>query len=1166
MAQVKNNSSINITRTQFSSGQTINLGNKLFNGYVYALSLDVGFDGNASTLTLNLALNKTIKQAKDARTVQQQRKDDITFLNKLNSAKNTQTTPNSQINNKSEVYQATFKDISQLIDKDFNIEDQYIGASTSYNITIVDGQGKKTYQLKNFKISSYSLSKRNNEKVLTVVLKDNSFVLDKIYVGVLGVEVALDTRSEIDALVDQIKLNCPSVNGSKAGSVTVSNFIQKLHFAESQLAKQLKVDSQNTQIIYDTSTGAAKSNYIIVKSSDPLKQINNGYGAVILLGEEDFKDSICRASEVYYSFNSLIKAMKALGIKILPASSTSSYTGTSGNIGSGPASFVSSNPDSLKDKSSGQIKRKYSGTLKNVLAQWCEEYSYSYVVDFTDQSTSNINEVKIKGIDLADSLAKEKVLQTKLNLENLEASDSSEFVIRSQDFDYDVSRKNLKLYSSLYFKDAKEQEIEYEQILGDRAFRNIKLSNLFPQLFSDGTSYDFCGTKRNYNQVVTSAILGKYSPKLREIYNYSLGAYQALGFLPLGGTKDSSFLSYIDNDNLIAYEAVTRALELQSELIFDYNGNILVNMNLGFYSESLASNVLAIEAFIADFIGKHYWTDVLDVADGVAGNGDILMQYSVETVPPTQKVFANELYKLPIFQEAKFLIQSIASLFNGTESYFKAFSEFNQLKANADKICSTATASYTNYLQDLNKLKQVRFYSSRSDATYGIFQELIRGLEYLDYYIAGSTLSTTSSQLMRINLAEAYSPIFKELSHVSLGVLQAALPVDVTNLPLGNYSFGVLLGYKDLTSSTIQAANKECVGQIFKFTPISQDVYTNPLEYQNSIAERCEELRKILYEGNINSLNANQKNCNKTIFYSVCVYPQEQTRINQNNAAQLKGLGPNPSTCQRIQITRSMPSTAFLQAHVNKSLQSTGGMLSLEQPALTSINVQSARFPTPTPWTTVTSRQEIEYITLPSQKDYTISLRSKSSTKTFIPFRNFIAGGLEDKDDVSKILNNDGFSLELDVNNITSNIRELYADATTPSFATNQILNSTYGDGTPAVMNFQGYSQETKPKYEFDTFQSFHNKLKSYYDYKSLSLLQPNVSYSADLFCSSISDDLKSALSVQNGLTKLNITLAENGLSIQCSFQSHPAKATNFQTLIYKNRPNIKLVNTNFLT
>lgn len=1159
MAQVKNNSSINITRTQFSAGAPVDLGNKLFNGYVYALSLDVGFDGAPTTLVLNLALNKTLKQASDASTVEERRKRDIASLNQLNAARQTQTTPIGQISNKSEVYQGTSKTLSQLIDKDFNIEDQYIGPTTSYNVTIKNGEeGKTTYQLKNFRISSYSLSKRNNEKILTVTLKDNSFVLDKIYVGVLGIEVAIDTRSEIDAIVDKIILNCPPVNNSKPGPVTVKNFKQKLHFAEKTLANQLKNDKANTQIIFDEETGEARSNYIIIKSTDPLKQINNGYGAIILLGEEDFKDSICKASEIYYSFKSLIKAMKALGITILPANSSA-------------APGASARPDSLVDKSDGRIKRKYSGTLKNVLAQWCEEYSYSYVVDFSYESSSSINEVKIKGIDLADSLSKEEVLQTKLNLEDLEASQSSEFVIRSQDFDYDLSKKNLKLYSSLYFKDAKEQTIESEQSLGEKQFKNIKIFEIFPQLFSDGAGgngYDFCGSRRTYGQVLVSAILGKYSPKMRDIYNYSIGAYQALGFLPIGGNSASSKLAYLDNDNLIAYEAVTRALELQSELIFDYNGNLLIDMNLGFYNESLATNVSAIESYIVEFIGKHYWTDVQNVSDGVAGNGDVLMQYSVGTVPPTEKVFANELYKLPVFRDARFLISSIASLFNGTESYFKAFSEFNMLVANTQDACAKAQASYVQYLQDLNRLKAVVFYTARTDAAYGIFQELIRGLEYLDYYISSSSpgASSSSNQLIRINLAEAYSPIFKELSPVTLGVLQAALPVDLTNLPLGNYSFGVLLGYKDIISSTISASNIEKVGQIFQFQFFPRAVFTNPIEYQNSIAETCEKLRDHLRVGAAASLNAGQKSCNKTIFYSVCVQPQEQSQTQDNNAAELKGLGPNPQKCQTLKITRNMPSEAFLQAHVNKTLQSSNGMLSLESPALSTINIQSTRHPNPSSWDYVKTRQEIEYITLPSQVNYTIMLKSKSSTQTFIPFRNFIAGGLEDKDDIGRILNNEGFSLELDVNNITPNVRELYADATTPSYASDQTVGLNTGDGTPVVMNFRGYSDETMPKYEFDTFQSYHNKLKKYYDYKSLSLLQPNVSYSADLFCSSITDNLKSALSVQNGLTKLNIALAENGLSIQCSFQSHPAKATNFQTLINKNRPNIKLVNTNFLS
>ena len=1159
MAQVKNNSSINITRTEFSSGPPKDLGNRLFDGYVYALSLDVGFDGAPTTLVLNLALNKTIKEAKDASSVKDQRSRDINTLNQLNASRQTESTPRDQINNKSETFQGTTNTLSQLIDKDFNIEDKYIGATTSYNVTIINGEGKKTYQLKNFKISSYSLSKRNNEKILTVTLKDNSFVLDKIYVGVLGVEVAIDARSEIDAVVDQIKLNCPSVMGSKAGSVTVRNFKQKLHFAEKTLAEQLELKNNTgkTQIISDTASGKDRSNYIIIKSTDPLKQINNGYGAVILLGEEDFKDSICKASEIYYSFKSLIKAMKALGIIILPANSSAA-----------PGS--STQKDSLVDKSEGQIKRKYSGTLKNVLAQWCEEFSYSYVVDFSYESSSSINQVKIKGIDLADSLSKEEVLRTKLNLENLEASQSSEFVIRSQDFDYDLSKKNLKLYSSLYFKDAKEQVIESEESLGARQFFNIKILEMFPQLFNDvgGNGYDFCGSKRNYAQVLTSAILGKYSPKMRDIYNYSIGAYQALGFLPIGGTAGSSKLAYLDNDNLVAYEAVTRALELQSELIFDYNGNLLIDMNLGFFNESLATNVSAIESYIADFIGKHYWTDVLNVSDGMAGNGDVLMQYSVETVPPTQKVFANELYKLPVFRDARFLMSSIASLFNGTENYFKAFAEFDTLVSNTKDICAKAQASYLKYLTDLNRLKAVVFYTARTDAAYGVFQELIRGLEYLDYYISSGSpgASSSSNQLIRINLAEAYAPIFKELSPVTLGVLQAALPVDLTNLPLGNYSFGVLLGYKDIISSTISSSNVEKVGQIFQFSFFEKPVWTNPIEYQNSIAERCEKLRELSQAGTLNSLREGQKSCNKTIFYSVCVQPQQQDETRLNNAAQLNGLGPLPDRCQRLRITRNMPSSAFLQAHVNKSLQANNGMLSLESPVFSTINIQSTRYPNPTRWNDVKDRQEIEYITLPSQLDYEITLKSKSSTQTFIPFRNFIAGGLEDKNDINKILNNEGFSLELDVNNITPNVRELYADATAFSYSTDQTIGSAFGDGTPVVMNFQGYSDETIPKYEFDTFQSYHNKLKDYYNDKALSLLQPNVSYSADLFCSSITDDLKSALSVQNGLTKLNIALAENGLSIQCSFQSHPAKATNFQTLINKNRPNIKLVNTNFLS
>jgi len=1152
MAEVKNNSSINITRTDLANKETVNLGNKLFNGYIYSMSLDVGFDGNPSSLVLNLALNKTIKEALNSVSIQNQRKKDISFLNKLNASKNTQTTPKSQINNQSSTYVGTSKTLSQLIDNDFLIEEQYIGATTSYDIVIVDSGGNKKYSLKNFKISSYSISKRNNEKILTVTLKDNSFVLDKIFVAILGEQVAMDKRSEQDALINKIILNCPSGNGYVAGAVTASDFIQRLHFAEKQLGEKLKLSvDKDTQVIYDTTKGPNKSNYIILKSTDPLKQIINGYGAVIILGEEDFKDSPCKSSEIYYSFKSLLVAMKALGIEISKVTDSTQLggKGSSGDTGSSSSAAL----DSLRDKSGGQIKRKHNGTLKNVLAQWCEEYSYSYTVDFSAEG----NKLVIKGIDLTDSVSKEAVLMTKLNLENLEASDDSGFVVRSQDFNFDISKKNLKLYSSLYYKDARDKTLDFEQILGNRKINNIKLYDIFPQLFAiqnNPATYDFSGAKRTYEQVVTSAILGKYAPNLREIYNYSIGAYEALGFLPLGGDLTASKLNYLDNDNLIAYEAVSRALELQSELTFDENGKLLINMNLGFYNESLASNILSIESFIADFIGKHYFTQVINVQDGIAGNADILMQYKVETVPATEKVYANELYKLPVFKEASFLLASIASLFNGTESYFKAFSEFNRLTANVKDICDKAKDTYIKYINDLKELKPVRFYQQRGDATYGIFKELVRGLEYFDYFLAdkdSNPLANSSTKLTRVNLSEAYSPIFKELSPVTLGVLQSALRVNVTNIPLGNYSFGVMFGFTG-------------AAQIYEFKPIGAPVFTNPIEYQNSIAERCDAIREMISKGNINSLQTNRKDCSKTIFYSICVLPKEQNLIQENNSAQLNGLGPDPTRCRRLQIIRKMPTPAFILAHVSKSIQSNNGVLSLQSPALNTLNIQSARYPNPTVYELASNREESEFIVLPSEESYIISLRSKSTTQTTLPFKNFIRGGLEDPKDISKILNNEGFSLEIDVNNITPNLRELFAEETEQSYSNDQIINSPFGDGTPVVMTFRGYSLDSKPEYEFNTFQTFHNNIKAVYDSAASSLLQPSVSYSADLFCSSISESLKSLLSVNNGLSKLNINIVENGLTIQCSFESSPSKQINLQNLIYKNRPNIKLINTNF--
>ena len=109
------------------------------------------------------------------------------------------------------------------------------------------------------------------------------------------------------------------------------------------------------------------------------------------------------------------------------------------------------------------------------------------------------------------------------------------------------------------------------------------------------------------------------------------------------------------------------------------------------------------------------------------------------------------------------------------------------------------------------------------------------------------------------------------------------------------------------------------------------------------------------------------------------------------------------------------------------------------------------------------------------------------------------------------------------------------------------------------------FRSASSAKYEFLSFNDFHKKLKDYYDSRNISLNQPDISYSVNLFCQSINSSLKNLLTVEKGLSKSNLLIGENGLNIQLEYRSLPAKALNVETLIANNKPNIKLINTNFL-
>ena len=1101
MAKVQNNSNISITRIRGNSVDV--LGNEIFNGYVYNLSLTVGFNGEPSSLILNLALNKTLKKVETRKSIIGQRKTDI-------------ERKDGQVQNTT----------SFLTDLDFQINETYIGINTSYDIVIQGPNLEQSYQLFNFKITSFSISKKNNDKILTLTLSDNSIVLNKIFVGLLGEHVALDSRSERDSVVDKIVMYCAAVNYTAAGIKTAYNIKEPLHFAEAQLAKDLSDKNAATSSV---SSGSADGfNYITIQSNKPKNSIINGYGAVIILGEEEFKDSPCSSSEATYSFDTLLAAMKKLGIVI---------------------ALTKSGEPSLKDKSKGKIKKNFSGTLKNVLNQWCDEYSYSYVVDFAIKS-----KVTIIGIDLSSSVSKEAVLQTRYDLENLELFSSDPgFVIVSQDLDYDLSQKKLKLYSSYYFKEARDKSNSYEQIIGNTSLYSMSLLELFPQWFTDSGPRDFCGASRNYNQVITSAVLGKFSPKLRLIYNYSIGALRALGFLLLSDKDINSKLSINDDKELLLEEAICTVLEIQSENLYDElteGSPPMYDFHFGFYNSELVSQIERIESYIADFLGKHFWSPAIGVFEGSSANESSYNKFEVISVPATQKFYNDQIYSLPVIKDARFLTARLSALFDDQKTYFDAFSKMNEAEGDAKKACTLADRYYKEGIDDRETIKNLTFYTERTSATYGVFEELIRELEVLEYTLGDST------ELNTMRLVEIFAPTFKELSPVTIGLLQCVLPLNISKLTLGDFQFGLL--------ASITKAY-----QIYSIQPIANAVFVNPIELQNQIRHLCETISKIL-DQEISIEKGRKKNaCSKTILYQVCVLPSEKDKIVVDNAATTQAAaGPDPTSCRRVKITRILPMPSMVFANIVKVSKTAAGGAMLIDPSDVAVKIQSLRlngdykvlYGVPTD---KNYRYPVwESITLPSESSYPLTLSSKTTAEVFLPFEQYIKGGLESSDDIRKILENDAFSIDIFTNNITPNIRELFGEESSPHY-----IQSTTSDilpTDPVIMNYQGYI-DTNPAYEFKTFSQFHEALKLYYNERSTSIQEPAVSFSTELFCSLISSGLKNILSLNNGLTSLNITLGEGGLNLKCQFSSRPVKEAKIETLIYKNKPNIKFKNTNFL-
>ena len=1111
MAKVQDNSSIQIIRK--TEDRTTRLENKLFNGYVYSLSLEIGYGGEPNILTIHLALNKTLKNVGRNKDIQAARKAQLA---KLSAPKLGKPSPL----------------LSEGLDNDFMVEDEFIGFGCSYDIIIADAFGNPSYSLLNFKIVAFSINKKDNEKILTLTLHDNSIILNKIFVGILGQHIAIDNRSIQLAKVYNVQVNCPEVGDQKNIKRTLNGINVNTHAPSYNLAADIfKKQKGKVNVGHKTIKGL---NFLFIETGiglDPKKTLENGYGAVIIVGEEEFKFSECELSESTYSFNTLLGAMDTAKIIVT----------------------------NLIDKSRGALKRNFSGTLKEVLNQWCSEYSYSYVVDFSHDGV-----LSIIGIDLSDAEFDKAVLKTKLNLEILESDLSPvKFVIKSQDFTRDLSQKNLKLYSSIYHKEAKNKTTSYESNLGNVNLECIKLPDVFEMWFGthstgkdlNGTiitapKYDFSGSIRSYEQVLTSAVLGKFSSKLRQIYNYMIGAYLALGFLPATGNIRQIIKSKIpmsDDAERMFEEAISSVIEMQvynmdvdAEGKPDLNGKpiVLYDCYLGLYNQELVNQVEKIESFIADFIGAHYWTDILRYKTGSFYSENFTSGYEVSTVPSSQKIYTDQVDTMPIFRQLATLDKSMMAIYSTYSKYFEAMKELSELRQTAKEICNNRSIEYIKFINDPSKAKEFRFYTARSDCAFAAYQELIKDIETLTYSIKLGEESTTATlQHHEINLADIFAPHFKELSPISLALLKATIPIDILSIPMESFKFGVFIGFKPDY-------------QIFDFSEIHPSrLKRNEIELQHQIRRICQATGDAFAADELVKLTRSEKQnaCNRTLLYTYCVLPYEQKIANEQAAAAMQSMtGASPESCEYVKIYRKFPILSIIKAHLIRILKEASLIVMDTPEELKNIFIHRITDASPQGESLDAFKlKSVDLtITCPSQANFATRIVSKTSSEVFLPAQQFVAGGLEKN--IAMIIENEGFGVDILLNNVTPNVRESFADSAQKSTLSQTVTHVDI---------------DTNIGYQFLSFENWHNYLSKYFNNINLSSNSAKLSYSAEIFCSSVNSELRDILSVKKGLSKLAITLGEGGLNIQCSFESRPAKAISLETLTMKNKPNIKLIN-----
>lgn len=594
------------------------------------------------------------------------------------------------------------------------------GEGADENVYDIDFNG---ILFSSFVLFSYEISIESGNKILNVVFKDYSVILDKIYVGLLKRQGNRFVKTAASLI--QFPVNCTdcTLNGSSFNQM--GQAVRDINFGS-----YVGINGE----AYDNFEGLAPIGNIYRQweklfQATPSAVTFDLNGGFLILGTEDVTEERCGdLGTISYNFNQLLASLRYRGL---------SFTGAF-PVAATDSDFI--------------YKQNYIGTLREVLQQWCSDLGYDFYCEGKTFVGININRAldisKITDItDPTTETGSQFALSKNSAILSYKESNTISNSYRQSVITANTNARQSKKHSKspkryvgflplhpLDFNIPSTRFINRYDLFGN-VYQDTAWINSFEPTSSDLNRVLYQLDGRTFRDVDTAIALSHYDSDLRDIFCQDRAIYgetadiraanfKALGLVPLIEVTSDDKVTAIEAafSSQIGDEASSMCLDSRYYRVF-----------IGYYYPKFKEDIVEWEQAAAESMYKYgavtkgllqglpYMPGNLiqDVSPqaGLYGNYGISttkIQHNYE--PDARQYF--DLYKAPFkdiilysglknrgdyFPET-FYIGEISNDWGTTQEQFK-----RELSLRLDDACVdeySQNESYTNIQNDINKKYQ----------------------------------------------------------------------------------------------------------------------------------------------------------------------------------------------------------------------------------------------------------------------------------------------------------------------------------------------------------------------------------------------------------------------------------------------------------------------------